>query len=134
MFGQKLLGLDLKLTREYKEALFEGNEVLRVGFTRLNMAYFFTEEDIDYVLDSIEFISKYGWMFLPHYQFDKDTGNWVNREEKESSNRSWLGEIDYSSGRMEYNNLSTKDKRKPVAYKIDGSSPPLNTYIEAAKQ
>lgn len=55
------------------------------------------------MLDAIEFISEYGWMFLPHYQFDKDKGTWVNRAEKESNIRLWLGEIDYSSGEMQYN-------------------------------
>lgn len=51
----------------FKEALFEGNELLRVGFTRLNVSYFMNEEDINYILDAIEFVSNYGWMFLPHY-------------------------------------------------------------------
>jgi selenocysteine lyase/cysteine desulfurase len=70
MYGQKILGLDLSLTRQFKEALFEGNEVLRVGFTRVNFSYFFNEDDVKYVLDAIEFICKYGWMLLPHYKFD----------------------------------------------------------------
>lgn len=37
MYGQKILGIDLRLSREFKEALFDGNEVLRVGFVRLNV-------------------------------------------------------------------------------------------------
>jgi len=55
------------MTRSLKEALFDGIETLRIGFTRVNFSYFFTDEDVKYILDAIEFISNYGWMFLPHY-------------------------------------------------------------------
>jgi len=102
MYGQKMLGIDLTLSREYKQALFDGNEVLRLGYTRINLNYFLPAEELHYVLKSIEFIAEYGWMFLPHYQFEPETGIWVNREEKESRVRSWLGQIDYSSGAMIY--------------------------------
>ena len=40
MYGHKILGIDMKLSSEYKEALFDGNEVLRMGYTRLNFNYF----------------------------------------------------------------------------------------------
>jgi len=43
MYGQKILGIDLKLSREFKEALFDGNEILRVGFVRINLNYFINE-------------------------------------------------------------------------------------------
>jgi hypothetical protein len=67
MYGLYMLNIDLKLSREFKEALFDGNEVLRIGFTRINFNYFFNDADIDYILDAIEFIQNYGWMLLPHY-------------------------------------------------------------------
>lgn len=74
----------MKLSRELKEALFDGNEMLRIGYTRVNINFFLHEDDINYILNAIEFIADYGWMFLPHYQFEAETGYWVNREEKES--------------------------------------------------
>jgi selenocysteine lyase/cysteine desulfurase len=67
LLGQKLLGLDLDLTKIFKEALFDGHELLRVGFTRINFSYFLHDEDIKYILDAIEFIAEYGWMLLPDY-------------------------------------------------------------------
>jgi selenocysteine lyase/cysteine desulfurase len=67
MFGQKMLGIDLKLSGEYKEALFDGNELLRLGYTRINLNYFIPDEEIDYILSAVEFIANFGWMFLPHY-------------------------------------------------------------------
>ena len=91
MYGQKVLGIDLRLSREFKEALFDGNEVLRVGFVRVTLGFFLDTEELDYILSAIEFVAEYGWMFLPHYQFEAETGIWINREEKESRVRSWLG-------------------------------------------
>jgi hypothetical protein len=55
------------LTKVFKEALFDGHELLRVGFTRFNLNFFLRDEEIKYTLDAIEFIAEYGWMFLPHY-------------------------------------------------------------------
>lgn len=110
MYGQKVLGIDLKLSREYKEALMNGQELLRMGYTRVNFNYFMTPEDTEYILQAIEFICQYGWMFLPHYKFDQDLGYWINRDEVEQKQRSWLGEIDYSSGKMSY--LSSRDEKQ----------------------
>lgn len=65
--AKKMLGVDLKLSGEYKEALFDGNELLRLGYTRINLNFFIPDEEIDYILSAIEFIANFGWMFLPHY-------------------------------------------------------------------
>lgn len=116
MFGQELLGIDLKFSREMKDALMNGIELMRIGFARVNFAYFIEDAEIDYAVDAIEFVANYGWMFLPHYKFDSDTGIWKNRDEHEQKLRHWIGEIDYSSGSMQYskssdsvvNNLSFK--------------------------
>ena len=83
MYGQKILGIDLKLSRQYKESLFDGNELMRMGFTRLNINYFFNDQDVDYILNAVEFVARYGHLLLPHYKFDLDDGSWTNRDEKE---------------------------------------------------
>jgi len=102
MYGQKLLGIDLTLSRRLKEAMFEGHEIFRMGYVRVNFNYFFSNEMIDYILDAIEFVSRFGWMLLPNYQLIEETGVWVCRDQKEKDVRTWLGEIDYSSGKMSY--------------------------------
>jgi hypothetical protein len=63
--------------------LFEGHELMRMGFTRFNLPFFATAEEVDYIIDSIEFICRFGWMFLPNYKFDVDLGIWASRDEKE---------------------------------------------------
>jgi len=71
---------------------------MRMGFTRFNIPFFFSEEEIEFTIKAIEFVTRFGWMFLPNYKFDVDLGIWISREEKEQKQRVWLGEIDYSEG------------------------------------
>ena len=134
MYGQKMLGIDLTLSREYKQALFDGNEVLRLGYTRINLNYFLPAEELEYVLKSIEFIAEYGWMFLPHYQFEPETGIWVNREEKESRVRSWLGQIDYSSGAMSYRTHAQSLALSTQSFVKAEKNPSLIEAFEEAKK
>jgi hypothetical protein len=88
------------MTRKYKKVLFEGHEMFRMGYTRINFPWFFNDEDVEYVVSAVEFVCKFGWMFLPVYKFDPDQNIWVNRNEKEQTQRVWLGEVDYSSGEL----------------------------------
>jgi hypothetical protein len=37
----------------------------RPGFTRLNLPFFVTNDEIEYILDAVEFIAAHGWKFLP---------------------------------------------------------------------
>ena len=65
-----MLGISLKLSREYKNALMTGQELLRMGFSRINFNYYITDAEINYILSAVEFICKFGWLLLPHYKFD----------------------------------------------------------------
>jgi hypothetical protein len=75
-----------------------------MGYVRLNFSYFMSHEEMDYVLDAIEYVSKYGWMYLPDYTFDKEVGEFYVHADTDHKERNWLGEIDYTSGVMKYKN------------------------------
>lgn len=40
------------------------NALMKPGFTRFNLSYFISDEEVDYILKSIEFIANNGWKFL----------------------------------------------------------------------
>lgn len=135
MYGQKLLGIDLKFSRELKESLMNGNELLRIGYTRVNFNYFITDEEVEYILRAIEFISSFGWMFLPHYKFDIDLGTWVNRDEHEQKQRSWIGEIDYSQGSMSYLKSNDENLRGSFPFFVKNNVvKPLHDYLSQAEE
>jgi hypothetical protein len=41
------------------------NALMKPGFIRLNLSYFASEEELNYILNAIEFIAEYAWRFLP---------------------------------------------------------------------
>ena len=67
--------------------------MLRMGYVRLNFGYFMGQEEIDYILDSIEFVGKYGWMFLPDYTFNKEFAEFYVHADTDHKERNWIGEI-----------------------------------------
>jgi hypothetical protein len=138
IYGQNILGIDMEYSRKLKESLMAGNELMRIGFTRINFNYFLKDEEIDYICDAIEFLCNYGWMMLPHYKLDKDLGYWKNRDEQETTkHRSWLGEIDYSSGKMKYLKSTDETVRSHLPFYINKDRKgmhPLSHYTELAKQ
>ena len=81
MLGLKLLGVDSELADIYLGGLYKGIEILKMGYSRLNFSYFFDDEDVDYICYAVEFVAKFGWMFLPNYTFNMMSGLWISKDE-----------------------------------------------------
>jgi selenocysteine lyase/cysteine desulfurase len=89
-YAQYLLGIDPLLANSYDEALIQDErlesrrmthettiaEILRPGFTRFNLTFFWDESRVDFVLNAIKFVAQHGWKFLPQYIFNLETGEW----------------------------------------------------------
>ena len=69
----------------------EGQRIFKPGYSRINIHFFVSKKEIDYMLDAIEFISKYGWLLLPHYKIDTHEGIWTNSDEAPYHHR--LGDL-----------------------------------------
>lgn len=48
-----MLGLDLEMTRKFKKVLYDGYEMFRLAYTRINFAWFFNDDDVEYVIQAI---------------------------------------------------------------------------------
>ena len=90
-YAQYLLGVSEELAEKYLTSLYHENEysprkdwesnyieILKPGFTRFNLPFFFDETRIDYVLDAIKFVTEFGWKFLPQYSFDENTAKFTH--------------------------------------------------------
>ena len=66
-YGHDLLKVDIKQSHEIRDLILSGNEIFKMGFSRINFSYLWEEGTINYLLDALEFISEHGWMFLPKY-------------------------------------------------------------------
>lgn len=107
MYGAALLQIDSQMQQMFKEATISGNDVLKPGFTRLNFIYFFTDEEIDYVLWATEFICMFGWMFLPKYKLNLEKKSWFWKGSEDPGIVN-LDDIDYSSGVLQKKHNSNR--------------------------
>ncbi|XP_072040662.1 uncharacterized protein [Amphiura filiformis] len=117
-YAQYLLGMDQTLAKRIETMLLEDHrldrvhlrryheyserEILRPGFTRLNLPYFMEEECVDFVLSAVAMVAEHGWKLLPQYMFNPETGEWKQRHHQVFQDRRWLGSISYASGKMQY--------------------------------
>ena len=68
-YGHHLLKIDDKTSQKYRKMILNGYEGIKPGWVRLNLHYTISKDDIDYILKTIEFIAKYGYLFLQKYEW-----------------------------------------------------------------
>lgn len=90
-YAEYLLGISEELAEKYLTSLSHQNEasarkdwesskieILKPGFTRFNLPFFFDESRVDYILEAIKFVCEHGWKFLPQYNFSVETGKFTH--------------------------------------------------------
>ncbi|CAF0999794.1 unnamed protein product [Rotaria sordida] len=80
--------------------------LIKPGFTRLNLPYFASDKEIEYILDALEFVANDGWKFLLMYTYDQMTGVWHPRQVYSSDHSQQyqsLTNITYENGQMHEN-------------------------------
>ena len=118
-YMQHLLGLSRDLVRRYEAVLVEDQrldrvglrrghsehsqwEVVRPGATRLNLAWFASDEEVDFVLAALEMVVEDGWKLLPVYRFNNETGDWRHHTNSVFRDRKWLGHVNFNSGQLSF--------------------------------
>lgn len=62
-------------------------EIIKPGFTRLNLPYFASDAEIDFVLQAVVAVAKRGWTLLPQYLMNRETGEYHHVSHKSSKDR-----------------------------------------------
>lgn len=78
-YGHRLLGIDSEKSEIFRKIIQKDIHSLKPGWTRINLHYTMMEEEVEFLLDAVDFISKYGYLFLEEYEIDLMTGNWLNK-------------------------------------------------------
>lgn len=76
-YAHRLLGINKEKSKLLNSALKE-NEALRPGFVRINFHYLMSDEEVEFIIEAIKFISKYGYLFLTQYTVNTKTGEWTH--------------------------------------------------------
>lgn len=107
-YAQDLLGIDESLAHRYQNILVEDTrldrahlrrkeehscyEILRPGFARLNLPYFASDAEIDFIINAVIAVARRGWTMLPYYQMNAETGEWHHNTQL-VSNLSYLSTL-----------------------------------------
>jgi selenocysteine lyase/cysteine desulfurase len=105
-YGQFCLGINQNTADLYEHSLIDKKEILRPGFTRINLHFTLPQSAVDYILASIDWISRHGYKLLPLYGFYIDSGEWKHRSRMTKfPSRRWLGSVSYKSGAMAWQTM-----------------------------
>ncbi|CAI9723458.1 probable cysteine desulfurase isoform X1 [Octopus vulgaris] len=55
-------------------------EIMRPGFVRLNLPYFYDDQTIDYIIDAVDTVATHAWKFLPYYNCNAHKGSWTHEK------------------------------------------------------
>jgi selenocysteine lyase/cysteine desulfurase len=75
-YGHILLGIDQQTSEKYRKYIVQGCEGIKPGWVRVNIHYTLSQEDVDYMLQAIEFVAREGHLFLQKYIFNMKTAEW----------------------------------------------------------
>lgn len=83
-YGHRLLGIDDQTSEQYRDCVGDGYSGVKPGWCRVSMHYVMDDLEVEYLLDSIDFIAKYGHLFLRLYNFDLFDGSWQRKQDDTS--------------------------------------------------
>ncbi|KAG6620902.1 cysteine desulfurase [Phytophthora cinnamomi] len=84
-FGARLLGLSREHITALGYAVVAKDEVLKPGVARMSFPYFADEDEVEYILEAVNFVADHGWKFLPQYEYDPHNGAWRHTSRAASS-------------------------------------------------
>ena len=109
-YGHRLLGIGPKAAAALESELLQENELLRPGWVRVSMPYYWKDSDVAFLRDAVLFVARRGWQLLPHYTFYPDTGEWRHRDiGPRAPYRRWLHSVSYNKGRMNWQGRQVDD-------------------------
>ncbi|GBG25428.1 Cytoplasmic tRNA 2-thiolation protein 1 [Hondaea fermentalgiana] len=118
LYAQRLLGLSRESVEAIEDELLRNpkhSEYLRPGFSRLSLAYFASDEELDYVLDAVCAVAQLGWKLLPQYRFNTRTGEWKHKSRfTKFPGRLWLGDANLLGATP--SEPENEDRARPDSY------------------
>ena len=80
-YGHRLLNIDEETSEEYRCCVVEGFSGIKPGWCRVSMHYVMDDLEVDFLLDSVDFVARYGGLFLCLYNFDLYDGSWNRKND-----------------------------------------------------
>jgi len=117
-YAHRLFKIHSDESDTYREMIHNGHKGMLPGWTRINLHFLITDDELDFICKAIVFVSQYGKHFLSVYRFDIHNGNWEHISNTKEKVTFGLSEA-----------LNQHEKpRIPEAI----TSPPYDQYLEEA--
>ena len=78
-YGHLLLDISDEQSMKYRDIIRDGYLGLKPGWVRINIHYTLSREDVDFLVEAIEFVAAHGHLLLPQYSFNIQTGEWTHK-------------------------------------------------------
>ena len=78
-YGHRLLDISKETSNIFRHFIKEGITSIKPGWIRFNIHYIMSENEVDFICGAIEFIAKYGYLFLAEYTVDLKSGSWSHK-------------------------------------------------------
>jgi len=75
-YGHRLLAIGAARSHALREEVGHGCDGIKPGWARVNLNYFISAAQADYIAAAVELIAADGYRLLPDYRFDPQTGLW----------------------------------------------------------
>lgn len=118
-YGHELLGIDLDHAAAYLDAIQRGFEGIRPGWARISFHWLADRDEVDFLLDAVAFIARYGHRFLPLYRFDWHSGGWTWRDAAPAEDPATGGASAFGPESWEALPRSTRSRAEDYAAAMD---------------
>ncbi len=81
-YGHRLLGIDRQEAERFRSWIHKGYEGIKPGWCRIGFHYLFDEPELEFILQSVEFLAEHGERLASLYRFDPRSGIWRHPEDK----------------------------------------------------
>ena len=83
-YGHYLMKIQQTLSDYYRCLITNiGYTGIKPGWVRINLHYAMDEYEVDYLIDAIKFVCRFGYRFLPLYEFNIKTGEWTKLDSQD---------------------------------------------------
>ncbi|RLN93739.1 hypothetical protein BBJ28_00014090, partial [Nothophytophthora sp. Chile5] len=118
-YGARLLGLSREHIIALGHAVVANDEVLKPGVARMSFPYFADDDEVEYILEAVNFVASHGWKFLPQYGFDGRTGAWrhVSRADVAFPAKKYLANMQIDENETTRSSMSAEPIRNIAAHR-----------------
>ena len=117
-YGHRLLGIDEETSEEYRVCVTDGYSGVKPGWCRVSMHYVMDDLEVDFLLDAVEFVARYGGLFLSLYDFNVYDGSWNKKDGSVSLQRFSL-ESALNANRIDETPMPVEERRARYAGYLD---------------